>query len=91
MGNVGPGTELYDRREVSPGAGQDIISIGTHHHAGGDQFSQPLRQQRGRHLRNAATDIVEFGRPGQHFAKQHQRPSRRQKLRRHRDGTKLAV
>ncbi len=89
---------FHDRPEFAPGFRQSIfehgpIGIGrrARDDAGGLELLQPSRQQRRRHARYAATQLVEACRAGKHFAQDDYRPSRAQDLRGHRDRAELLI
>jgi hypothetical protein len=59
--------------------------------AGMGQFLQPFRQQRRRHARHAAPEIVEAAAAAHEFAKHQGGPAGADDFRSHRDRAKLAV
>src|SRR5262249_5617736 len=60
-------------------------------HPGLLQLLEPLRQQRRRHQRYPAPQLVEPGGPAQKLAQHQGRPARADDLRSHRNGAELAV
>ena len=96
---LAPFAEGFDQRlKLAAGLGQRIFVDGRfarNRRAGDDpgflQLLQALRQEGGRHSRQAAAQVVEAGRAGEQLAKQDDRPARTKHFRRHRHRAELVV
>ena len=86
----------HDRAQLLAGAGEVVLGAGA---AAGDalddadllELAQPLREQRRRHARHAAADVVEAGAAAEQLAHDERRPALAEDLGAARDGAELAV